>query len=240
MAIEQVCRSRGFDEYNTNDETHIMWWHRLDPLTPNARTGMVIAHGAGGTADYYITDASSSPIPPTAVSTNRMPVIATDMGGISTWGNSTAMTAMNDTTAFFSNKLGADDQVILLGISMGAATVLNWARTNPSKVAAIALHIPVVDLQDIIDNNRSGLGPLVTAAYGGNPPSASNPAVNTADFTGFPIRIWYSSNDPICIPSIVTSFASAVGATMTNLGAVNHTIAGIDVNDMVSWLAQHI
>jgi len=240
MAVQQVCRTRGVGQYIAT-ERHVMWWHRLDPLDPDAKIGMALIHGAGSTADYFVTDSVSGLIAPTAVSAHRMPAIATDAGGVISWGNSTAMTAMDATMSFFHSQTGArTDQVILLGQSMGATTVLNWARANISKVAAIVLHIPAVDLQDIIDNNRSGLGPSVTAAYGGNPPSAFNPAVNTATFAAVPIRIWYSSNDIVCVPSVVTAFGAATGATMTNLGAVNHTITGIDIDDMSTWLAQYI
>jgi pimeloyl-ACP methyl ester carboxylesterase len=244
MAVQQVCRTRGVGEYLAS-ERHIMWWHRLDPLTPNAKTGVVIIHGAGADADYFLTDPLSNPIAPTIVSTNRMPAIATDAGGNLTWGNSTAQTAMDATMTYFTSQLGAKDQVILLGQSMGGTTVLNWARNNPSKVAAIVLHLPIVDLQDIVDNNRGpGLGPTVPPAYG-NPlgdviPPAFNPAANTADYVGMPIRIWYSTNDLSCDPGVVAAFGTAVGATMTSLGAVGHSITGIDYDDMAAWIAQFI
>lgn len=244
MAYQQVCRTRGVGQYlvSAPTERHIMWHHRLDPLAADGKTGIVVIHGAGATADYFLTDPLSNLIVPNIVSTNQMPAIATDAGGNLTWGNATAQAAMDATMTYFTSRLGAKDQVILLGQSMGGTTVLNWARNNPSKVAAIALHLPIVDLQDVIDNDRGpGLGVTVPPAYGGgNPPSAFNPAANTADYIGMPIRIWYSSNDLSCDPGVVTTFGTAVGAIMTSLGAVGHTITGIDYDDMSAWIGQYI
>src|SRR5688500_1203954 len=149
MAGEQVCRTRGVGEYliSAPTERHVMWWHRLDPLTPGAKVGMIIAHGAGSTADYFVTDSISGLIAPTHAGANQMPVIATEVGGVISWGNRTAQAAMDATLTYFNDMTGArTDKVILVGQSMGAATVLNWAFNNPTKVAAIALHIPAVDL----------------------------------------------------------------------------------------------
>lgn len=247
MALRQIVQYRGVGQYlvSSPTERHVMWHHRLDPLIAGAKTGIVVIHGAGVDADYFLNDPLSNLIVPNIVSTNQMPAIATDAGGNLTWGNSTAQTAMDATMTFFTSQMKADDRVILLGQSMGGTTVLNWARNNPTKVAAIALHLPIVDLQDIVDNNRGpGLGPTVPPAYGNPPgnviPSAFNPAANTADYVGMPIRIWYSTNDLSCDPTVVTAFGTAVGATMTSLGPVGHSITGIDYDDMSAWIGQYI
>jgi hypothetical protein len=92
-----------------------------------------------------------------------------------------------------------------------------------------------VDPQDIDTNNRGGFSASIQAAWGGAVPDASCPAKNTASFTGFPIKVWYTSDDPVCIPSVVTTFASAVGATTVNLGAVGHTGTTIDPTQVVSF-----
>lgn len=236
--MAQICQSFG-DGQTYATEDHYIWWHRLAPT--EGSTGIILAHGAGATATYFITDPTSGQIPTVLATSNMMAVIASDLAGTIAWGNSNAPTAMDGTlTTLINTSKVRSDKVVLLGQSMGAATVLNWAYNNPTKVAAIVLHVPAVDLQDIIDNNRLGLGPSVTTAYGGNPPAAYNPAVNTATFAPMPMRIYYSTDDPVCVPAVVTPFGAATGADMVSLGANGHAITGIDLEDMADWIAQYI
>lgn len=151
------------------------------------------------------------------------------------------------------------DQVFLLGISMGGASVLNWVRNwqntaagsgndfaNLSKVAAIGLILPALDMEDIVDNNRNaGVASSIVNGYSGytggwatQGPTA-NPANYAAGYSGVPIRIWYSTDDPICFEPSLTAFGAACGATMTSLGAVSHTDAGLDYADLAAWFAQY-
>lgn len=244
--IQQICVSRGVGVY-ASGQRHNVWFHRLDPFTPNANTGVILAPGFLGTADYFTE--YYSPVDLKAkelaqrIPMQRVPAIATDMGGSSTWGNDTAIAACGSTLTYLNTATKArTDRVVLVGLSMGALTVLNWARANPSKVAAIGLFLPAVNLADIHDNDRSGLASAIESAYGGAAGYAADgpshdPANFTSSYTGMPIRIWYSTDDTTAVPSVVTAFGTAVGATLTSMGNVGHSISSLDAVDAAQWLA---
>lgn len=256
--IQQICQTRGVGQFGASLR-HNIWFHRLDPLTPNAKTGVAFAHGFLGNADYptewfdttppdFDNDVKAKELAQ-RIAMQQIPAIATDLGA-STWGNDTVIASYGSTVTFLNSRTGArTDRVMLLGMSMGALTVLNWAVANISKVAAIGLLLPCVDLADIHDNNRGGFQAAVEGAYGGlSGYTAAEPTHNPANFTAtlssVPIRIWYSTDDPICVPSVVTAFGSAVGATMTSLGAVSHSwqslaLANFDAQDAAEWFAQY-
>lgn len=157
-----------------------------------------------------------------------------DFGGTTTWGNDTAQSRISEGWAWIKANLPcASDKVILVGESMGGLDVLNWAHAHLSSVAAIALCFPALDLADLHDNNYSpvflpgGSRAPVEAAYGGlagyqAAEPTHNPNRYAGDFSGIPIFIQYSSNDPICVTPITEAFGSACGATMDNEGPVFH------------------
>jgi pimeloyl-ACP methyl ester carboxylesterase len=258
--IQQICQTRGVGQYLPG-ERHNIWFHRLDPFAPNAKTGVILAHGWLGNADYFTeyydttppidgNDAKAKEIVQ-RIALQQLPAIATDMGGTTTtWGNDTAISACASSLTYLNTVTGArTDRAIVVGLSMGALTALNWARANPSKVAAIGLFLPTVNLADMHDNNRGGFAGDIEASYGGASGYATDgpshdPANFTASYASMPIRIWYSSDDPVAVPSVVTAFGTAVGATMTNLGNVGHsnnslTNANLDAEDVAEWFAQY-
>lgn len=174
-----------------------------------------------------------------------------DFGGISTWGNDTAQARIDDGWAWIKANLPcATDKVLLVGDSMGGLDLLNWAHAHPSAVAGIALCFSVFDLADVHDNNYSpsfypsGTKAPIETAYGGlagyqAAEPTHNPNRHPGDFSGIPIFIQYSSNDPICMPSITESFGAACGATMDNEGAVFHGFGNISRSQIYNWLGQY-
>lgn len=249
--IQQICTSRAVGEYFSSEISNL-WWSRLDPLTPNAKTGVILAHGALATADYFLTDSDARQLAD-RITMRQIPGVATDLGGQLTWGNDTLVSRMNDTLTFFNSNLGArTDRVVVVGLSMGGTSVLNWIRNwsandyaNLSKVAAIALFVPAVDVNDIYVNDRMGLAASIDNAYSGSGGWVANqatadPANFASGYSSVPIRIWYSGDDPIIIPSIVEAWGANAGATLTNIGNVGHTINGVDFEDVASWIQQYV
>jgi predicted alpha/beta hydrolase family esterase len=211
------------------NETSI-WWSR-NPLE-TGRRAVFMAHGYGGTA--LPTYQTSFFYEPANLAAGGFPVLTPDAGGASTWGNDTAMTALDGAFGYITSQPGvATDKIFLYGGSMGCLTVCNWAMRNPTKVKGIILELPAVSLQDLHDNRQlvspGDIGALIETAYGGNaayltalPSRDPNTTANRTTLSAFPFQIWYSTNDPIAVASIATAFGAAVGAEMHSLGAVGH------------------
>lgn len=176
------------------------------------------------------------------------PVLSIDAGGLSPWGNATAMARIGDAITYLQGTRGAKSgKVLLVGSSHGGLTVLNFAKANPTLVAAVVGMLPVIDLNDVVTNNRGGLAAGVNTAYGGaysevtNGPT-SNPANYAASYA-IPTQLYYASDDTTAIPSTVTTFAStATNVTATSLGALGHTEAAIDAaprSTILAFLSQY-
>ena len=165
------------------------------------------------------------------------------------WGNDTHIARVDTTYGVAQTALGfSASKVNLLAASAGTAPVLNWALANLSLVQSIGIILPAVDLQAIDTDNRTDLvslahatyGPSAATGYNGAVPDDHNPADNAASFAGIPINLWYSTNDQVVLPSEVTTFAGAAGASCTavSLGdstdGVGHGIGGttFDLNQV--------
>lgn len=212
------------------------------------RTAVLWAHGHAGTGVGEMTSPDNGRVL-RKLGDGGLAVVSSDYGGGTTWGDDAAQTKLSDAYSFATTTLGAKSGKVLLGgWSMGVLAVLNWARANPSKVAAIACVLPAVDLVDLHDNNRAGFKAEIESTYGlGSVPSvagnatiaAHDPAQNTGAYIGVPIKLWYSSDDSVVIPSVVTTFASNTGAQTQSLGAVGHTLTSVDENQVLAFLGQY-
>lgn len=216
-------------------QTHAASWGRTFKPSTGAR-GVVAAYGVNSTALSYILD---DPGLAERITEGAHRPVAT-FAHAALWGNSTAQGYIGNLRTYGQSNWGfSSGKVDLLGRSAGAAAALNWAKANPTLVNAIALLIPAVDLQDIDTNNRGSYSASIEAAWGGAVPDASNPADNTASFTGFPIAIWRSTDDPVCVQSVVDPFASAVGATVHSLGAIGHSTSSLVPQEVADFFAAH-
>lgn len=215
------CTSRD----GTNSRT-LIW----DRLYKSGGKGIVGIPGLNGT-DWPVDSAD-----PTVVAAGYSKAVIAS-GAL--WGNSTHQTRVTDARTALSNSFAVATKVWLSAGSMGAAAAFNWAKANPTLVQGIVASIPAVDLQDIDTNNRGGNSASVQAAWGGAVPDASCPAKNTASFTTIPTLIYYSTDDPICVPSVVTAFGSAIGATMVSLGAVGHATTGANPQAAIDFMNSH-
>lgn len=211
--------------------------------------GALYFHVAGATASTFMDSTLTGELHLIAAIAKQYPVLSIDAGGQS-WGNATALaraadgqTRLQGTPITPNGPYGAKaGKIILIGSSMGAQLALNYAKANPTLVACVVGIIPVVDVQDIVTNNRAGLAASVNAAYGGAYSNATygatyNPAVYAASYN-IPTQLWYASDDTTTIASAVTAFAAAAqNVTATSVGALGHTSAAVEAVPRASVLS---
>lgn len=189
----------------------------------------------------------------------RIPVIASDMGGASTWGIDAVVTsggAVDDLIAWANNPATAPDAIVtgapvfgtrtdkvaLFGESMGCLNALGWAWRNPSKVAAIVLRAPVVALDAFHDRNSGTFGAIIESAYGGL--SAYNAALPTHDPMqnldlirpfGHRIQLWAGTDDEFIPPAEVQAFAELVGAEYNQVPGMHADLVNTTPPDQIGF-----
>ena len=190
---------------------------------------IVIARGAGGDHTSNMQDVRD-------YAELGFAVISADLGYTSTatWnaGNDTALSRVDSAWTFMQSEVGVrSDKLIFAGGSGGAILALNYAKSNPSKVAAISLGIPAVSLTDLHDNDRGSTAAPIEAAYGGlagyqAAVAAKDPYLNIASIPSIPIRFFISEDDPTAVASYAYAFARQHPTTMEkSIGARLHTSA---------------
>jgi pimeloyl-ACP methyl ester carboxylesterase len=214
----------------------------------NSRYGAIFCPGYQGNADVYYQPVYNGPVH--ALAESGTPCLMADHGGNSTWGNDTAMAAMDAAYTYLTTTGGAKPgKVFLSGGSMGTLTMLNWAKRNPTKVAGIACALPAVSLTDLHDNRyvdapgtTNPVRALVETAYGGATAYAAavgthDPNLTPGAFTGIPMKLYYSTDDPVALPSIALAFAAAVGSSckVASLGARGHNADNLDPVDIAEF-----
>jgi len=202
-------------------ETHVELTPKVVPAVP--KYAVVNVHGASGTGLTvlgWLDD--GKPGTPTHVALNGHNAIAADAGGPQTWGNQAAIDGAERSYGRVQSLPGTKPgKVFLIGASMGGLTALNWAAQNKSRVAGIALIIPVMNPNDIKVNDRGGYASLVNTAYGGTYDDAvhgyvHNPrTASAAKFGDIPILIFYGLTDDVCVPAETLAFAADVGENVT-------------------------
>lgn len=221
-------------------EDDVFWrWSRGNP-------GVLAFHGATNTA-WTLPDDGVWYGVPAAVANAGFTMLAAGYGG-DTWGNDTAIARTLEAQSYLQGVMGGTaGQIALLGGSMGGLNAINYARAYPANVACLALIVPVVDLADMHDNNRGGLAASIETAYGGSSGYAAavgtkNPAVNTSEIAALniPTRIWYSTSDTVTTTASQTTFGAAVGATMTSLGAIGHSMSSIVPSQVSAFIDTYI
>lgn len=230
----------GFGQYRANE------WHVESlPRAYSPGKRLIIwchEHTAGGLAWSAVRDYQGQ----SAIADAGLPAASADLGGPTNWGNDAAVAAIDQLWALMQARWGVPaDKVLLMAGSMGNLAAFNYLRANPAKVAAIASLLPAVDLAYFHDSNPEGnADPAeIEAAYGGLAAYQAalpthSPFIHRA--AGVPIRIWSSSTDPLIPPATVNTFATAVGASKADLGAVGHSFGpNLDRSTVAAWLAQY-
>lgn len=186
--------------------------------------GIIFGHGVTGNSVTWLRDVFFPNVKPIV---DLYPCLGADLGGGTTFGNDTAIARVTDAKTYLQGTVGAaSGQVILYGVSMGGAVVLNWARANVASVAGILLIKPAVDIEDIRANNRGSLQASIETAYTNNAGwqavrATHNPVQYGASLAGIPISVWYGEADTTVVPATIAAFAAAVGSscTLNSLGA---------------------
>ena len=242
-----LCTSRGVGQYVAS-EAHTLAYGRL--YKPDAsRRPVIYFTGLSSDRNFIEGTASASHVPP-RLARLGVPFISAEFGGTGLWGNATTQTRIGEAWAYVKAALGTrTDKFIGVGVSKGATAVLNYARANPSDVAALVLIVPAVDVSDIYDNNRSGNAAQIDAAYGGDwagSKATFDPALNTATHASqaIPMKLFYGGADTTCTPATITAFATAVGGTAVNVGAdLDHLTVGPEIDpveDVWEFVASHV
>ena len=148
-------------------------------------------------------------------------VVACDLGwtgsGCDVWGNPTHVARIGQARTFLSGR-GSTGNVTLVATSMGNLGAMNYAKANPSVVAALAGIVPALSLASLKTVNSGAYAACIDSAYGGTYSDASNgptssPYVYRASYpiAQVPTAIWTTPDDAICLPAWSTSFAAATG-----------------------------
>lgn len=222
-------------------EPMAMFWGRLHRA--GAKRGVLYGHGRDQNGQTLLTVYN---VGKEGLADEGIPLVSADLAGARAWGNPTSVARVGDARTFLDSKLAPkNDKVLLYGGSMGSLALLNWARANKASVAAIALFLPIVDLDAV-----HGYAPYaadIEAAYGGSlaafnaAKDASNPMAHVEDYEDIPIKLWYSTTDPIATPEPVAVFKAAVGANveLASMGAQNHTLNNFYAQEVVDFLAAY-
>lgn len=172
------------------------------------------------------------------------PVVAGDFGdtptrpgktdGPGVWGSDAAIAKLTLYKTFLQGALGAKaGKIGLLYGSHGCALAYSWAKANPTLVYCLAGGIGACDVEDIRANNRNSYQASIETAYTNNAgwqaARATHNPVEVAASLSIPQLDYYSTDDPICVPSTHAALLAAAGANMTqrSLGAVGHAFTGL-------------
>lgn len=215
--------------------------HRLDE---GGRPGVILLHGRG--ADATVFDNYYGPYNDFVYQLVRYGCIclSIDAGGRYNWGGPLAVSAIASAKTYLQGTLGAAaGQVALVGISMGATGAINYARQYPAEVSGLALMYPAVDIEDILIAQPQLEGE-VNGAYGASDATTRaphDPAQNVADLLDggnlrWPMKLWYSTNDPVCRQDAVLAFAAATGAETESVGADGHGLIKMPPEGVATWV----
>lgn len=237
-----VVLTRGVHLYQS-EQAHAVLTERQHRIGESRRGVVALAGKGGDDMDWFIEETASDTTDVDltySIAEAGMPLVS--MAVDETWGNSVMRTRITDALAYARANQGLSaEPVFLFAASMGSLCALNWARFNPSEVAALALLIPAVDVQDLHANDRGGNAASIEAAFGGAPPDSENPAKNAADHARMPVKLWYSTDDVLVIPQTVEDFAAGVGesAELRSLGDQGHSALTVPVEEVVRFLQEH-
>lgn len=213
------------------------------PAWAGGAIGVVYCHGANGTAkstrDYTAAPGELALIE--ALAAAGFAVVTADLGGPLTFANDTAITRVGQARTYLQGtRSAAAGKVLLVGSSMGAALALAYARANPTHVYAVAGVLPLLDLNDFVLNNRSGMAASVHTAYGsraatcgttnGSPTVTCSSVVAGDDQKqvsgpGIPVGARIGDVAPGVSFALFSETFSSINATATNL-SVSLTIGG--------------
>jgi dienelactone hydrolase len=222
----------------------------LVPVTPKSLPGVMYVHGASGDETYPTTPSAMITPLSEALAKAGHTGLSARWGGPQTWGNPTSVARLSDGYAYLQGLPDvAPGKVVLVAGSAGALAALNWAAANPGKVACMVLHLPVVDPDDVVTNNRGGYASLVNGAYPGGWSQAtygatSNPVTMAAAglLDGVAILLHVGAADAVAPPATVAALAAGADAAVVHTVPGGHeqaTYSRIDPQMSAAFIAEH-
>lgn len=212
--------------------------------------GVQYVHGAGSDATYALSPTGNQAARTLKIS-SRYPGIIGDIGGPASWGNDTSITRTGGYLARLAARAGSSADYALVGSSMGGIISLNYAAQAVRKPKCLAFIIPVINIEDIRANNRSGYAADINAAYGGAYNEATsgathNPYTYRASnaLMGIPMLMFYGLTDALCLPQYTEAFAAAdpTNRTLVPLqsGHDFNSYNAVDNERMLSFITQYL
>jgi pimeloyl-ACP methyl ester carboxylesterase len=220
-----------------------------------SKRGVIYCHGAGQDARAAAGWDKAQPNTPATnqrllagkIAAAGFPLVAID-AGLDAWGNDTAITAMGQAQTYLQGALGAKaGKILMLGVSMGNLTALNYTRQNRALVAAVVGIMPLSDLNHYFVN--SGNAASVNAAYGGAYSDTTNAGglwhnptkYAAADLAGLAYKAWYGASDTIVPPATVTNVLSLIGGTASGVSLAGQVhgetlVGAVNADDVVAFL----
>lgn len=209
-----------------------------DDYRPGEKRLVIFFSGAAGDEERFLAE-DYAPLS-IALAEAGYPIISAEFGGGYQWGNGLAQERIGQLWRFGIRELGArSDGLLGIGVSKGATALLNYASSFPGDVAAVAALIPAVDVTEIHDADEE-MGVEIEAAYGGRDGYAAaiethDPVRRAEEFRALRLRCWYSDDDPSVPPATVKGFAARAGAETESIGAVGHSLDGMDPASLVRF-----
>lgn len=214
-----------------------------------AKRGVLYLHGFGQSPSTYGTAAEALNAQGranilTSLASQGHIVVASGVGGRSTWANDTALAAITVAKNYLLGLGVLPTKVALIGQSMGALNALAWASSNIASTSCVVGLIPVVNLTDLVVNNRDGYAVFANSAYSGGYSeavygAAHNPATMAAagSFNALPVQFWYGSTDTVTPASVVQSVAANITGSDARQLVGGHAESTIDLVDVPSLLS---
>lgn len=237
--MTMVATSTEVGAYRTG-ERHSMWHHGLERFDGTSLAVLQPPSRGAVAAGWFAAPFDQLP---RAIASAGLIHLSIDGGGSCTWGNDDAAASLDDAAAYAARIGARSDRVALLGVSMGAIPVLNWALRNRDRVAGIALVCPAVDLAHIHDRTARYFAEEIEDALGGPDRYRErvhqiSPIEFARSLRGLPIAVWRSEDDDIIGDRKVRAFTRAAkGRLMASLGRVGHDFTRVDAAAVASFLA---
>lgn len=208
----------------------------------NGRTvGIVAVHGAGATG--------LSPADSTLLGSHRLhrllaaryPIVATDMGGANTWGNSAATAGIAAAKTYLQSTMGAKaGPVVLVAISMGNIAAHNYARANPGSVLGIVASIGASNLTQMYGNAtyQAAIGTAWGVTFPTTLPNGADPLLNSYAMANY--VNYYDTADTSVLPADARALATLVGGRSVAVSAAGHSetaVAAVPEQDLLNTVS---
>jgi hypothetical protein len=215
--------------------------------------GIIYLHGGTGYLGGYGTFGIMDPVNTfgefnliTALS-KHWPIMVSDLGGIQTWGNATAMNAIAAARTALIAAGAKNGPMGLVGASMGHDNAIQYANAHLANVACIAGIIGLCDVGNLYSTNALAQAASIAAAWGVTYPAALPAGAEikglAAGLRGLPWQMWCSDGDTVIPIATVQAFGAAIGGPVHITNHGDHGEASIDAtptDDLVKFMLANL